>query len=251
MLIFFFVLGTVFGSFGNVLIYRLPLNQSILFPFSFCPNCKEHIKWYYNIPVISFFILSGKCKSCGQKISFIYPFVEFVCGLMAVLLFFKFENYVYTMIFFNLSFVLFVIAVIDYKTMEVPDVLSNYLIISGCLVSIINPVFGDNLVNKVMNSLLGGMVGYGVIFLIEHIGNKIFKKPAIGYADVKIFAAIGLYLGYLAIFKILFFASVIATIYVLFLSFKSKENIFGKYIPFAPFIFLGTFGYIIFYLNVK
>jgi leader peptidase (prepilin peptidase)/N-methyltransferase len=108
MLIFFFVLGIIFGSFANVLIYRLPLNISIISPFSYCPKCKTTIKWYYNIPIISFIILKGRCKFCREKISFIYPFVELFCGIISIILYLNFNNFVLTIIFFNLCFILFV-----------------------------------------------------------------------------------------------------------------------------------------------
>lgn len=243
-----FVLGTVFGSFANVLIHRLPINQSIVFPASYCPHCKTKIVWYYNIPIISFFILGGRCKWCNNKISILYPVVEFVCGIIAVLLYLRFKNYLFTTIFFNLCFVLFVIGIIDYKTMEVPEVLSYYLIISGFLVSVINPTLGTNVFVRITNSLLGGIVGFGTVWGIEFFGNKIFKKPVIGFADIKIFCGIGTFLGYNSIFKILFLSSLVASGYILFLYFKTKKNVFGQYLPFVPFIFLGTFLYLIFFV---
>ncbi|MCM8780882.1 MAG: prepilin peptidase, partial [Candidatus Omnitrophica bacterium] len=160
MIIFLiFLLGLIFGSFANVLIYRIPKKISILFPWSFCPYCKVSIKWYDNIPILSYIWLSGKCRSCKTKISIEYPVVELLSGILAVLCYLKFS--IYTMwIFYNFLFILLVISFIDLKTTEIPDILSYYLIISGITLSVFNPLLGIDIFVKLSNSIIGGIVGY-------------------------------------------------------------------------------------------
>lgn len=240
-----FIVGLCLGSFANVLIYRLPLDKSILFPFSFCPSCGTSIKWYHNIPLLSYIFLGGRCSYCKQKISIIYPVVELFSGLLSLFLFLKTKNLWLTLILFNLCFCLLVIAVVDYKTMEVPVGITYYLIVSCFLFSFLNSLLGGTIFIRVSNSLIGGIFGLLLLFLIEFLGKKVFKKSVIGFADVKMFCGIGLTLGIYSITKILFFSSVFATIFIVFLYIKNGKKIFGKYIPFAPFIFLGTFMYIL------
>jgi leader peptidase (prepilin peptidase)/N-methyltransferase len=250
MFFLFFIFGLVLGSFANVLIYRIPLGLSIIFPNSFCPNCKAPIKWYDNIPILSYIFLSGRCRSCKAKISIIYPVVEFLCGSICVLLYFKFGLSFSFFIFLNLFFVLLVISFIDIKTTEVPDVLSYYLIISGFVLSFLNPILGFEIPLRIMNSFIGGLIGFCFLVLIEILGRKIFKKPAIGGGDVKIFCALGTYLGVNSIFRIMFFACVIALAYVLILGLIKKEKIFGKYLQFVPFISIGCLIYVFLFVNL-
>jgi len=133
------------------------LGLSIIFPNSFCPNCKVTIKWYDNIPILSYILLSGRCRNCKIKISIIYPIVEFLCGLICVLLYFKFGLSISFFIFLNFFFILLVVSFIDIKTTEVPDVLSYYLIISGVVLSFLNPVLGVGMPLRVINSVVGGI----------------------------------------------------------------------------------------------
>lgn len=242
--ILIFILGIFLGSFANVLIYRIPKRISIIFPYSFCPNCQTPIKWYDNIPLISYILLSGKCRSCNIKISIEYPLVEFLSGFLAVLCYLKFG--IFTMlVFYNLLFILLVISFIDIKTTEIPDVLSYYLIISGIILSIFNSLLGIDTFVKIANSLIGGIVGFCFLWLIEYFGSKIFKKPVLGGGDIKLFCAIGTYFGIFSIFKILFYSCVIALIYIFIVSILKNKKIWGHYIQFAPFISLGCLVYVL------
>ncbi len=240
-----FLFGLVFGSFANVLIYRIPKGISIYSPtFSFCPNCKLKIKWYDNIPVISYILLSGRCRVCKKNISILYPIVEIICGILAVFSYLKF-GFPQGIIFFNLFFILTVVSFIDWQTTEVADSLSYYLIITGVVFSVFNHQLGDEIFVRVANSLLGGIIGFCFFYAIEFFGSKIYKKTVLGGADIKISSGIGTYFSYSCLIKILFFSSLSALIYVLVSSFVKKEKILGKYIPFVPFIFLGSFIYVL------
>jgi len=248
-LFFVFIIGLIFGSFANVLVYRIPKKISILFPNSFCPYCFSPIKWYDNIPILSYILLSGKCRTCGKKISLQYPIVELLSSILAVFTYIKF-GFNTMWLFFNLFFILLVISVIDIQTTEIPDVLSFYLIISGVILSVFNPLLGkevligDTIFIRIANSLIGSISGFIIFFLIELFGNKIFKKPVLGGGDIKLLSGIGTYLGVQSLFKIVFFSSVAGTLYVLILSVMKKKKLFGEYIQFAPFISIGCLIYV-------
>ena len=248
-LFFVFILGLIFGSFANVLIYRIPKKISILYPNSFCPYCFSPIKWYDNIPILSYFLLSGKCRTCSEKISLVYPVVELLCAILAVVMYIKF-GIVTMWLFFNLFFILLVVSIIDIQTTEIPDVLSYYLIISGIIFSVFNPllgkkvIIGDTSFIRIANSLIGGIVGFIIFFLIEFLGSKIFKKAVLGGGDIKLLSGIGTYLGVQSLFKIIFFSSLIGTLYILILSIIKKRKLFGEYIQFAPFISVACLIYV-------
>ncbi len=244
-----FILGLIFGSFANVLIYRIPKKISILFPNSFCPHCFSPINWYDNIPVLSYILLSGKCRTCGKKISLVYPIVELLCGVLAVFVYLKFG--IETMwIFFNLFFILLVISAIDIQTTEIPDVLSFYLIISGIIFSVFNPLLGkkvligDTSFIRIANSLIGGISGFLIFFLIDLFGSKIFKRSVLGGGDIKLLSGIGTYLGIHSLFKIIFFSSLVGTVYIFVFSITKKKKLFGEYIQFSPFISIGCLIYV-------
>ncbi len=244
-----FIIGLIFGSFANVLIYRIPLNQSIIFPFSYCPRCFSPIKWYDNIPLISYILLKGRCRVCNEKISITYPLVELFCGLIAVGVYlkhiFSFWPLIQLIIFFNLLFVLLVISFIDIKTQQIPDVLSYYTIFFGVVFSLDNSLLGERIFIKFSNALIGGIVGFLTGYTIDFLGRRIFRKPSLGGGDIKLFCGIGTYLGYTGVFKIIFLSSLIASVYAVLSSVVRKEPIFGKYLPFAPFICIATILYVL------
>lgn len=249
MVFIFFLLGLAFGSFANVLIYRIPKKISIIYPYSFCPFCNISIKWYDNIPLISYFLLKGRCRNCSQKISIIYPLVELFCGILSSLLFIKFG--IYSLIFFSLFFTLFVVSVIDIRTTEIPDPLSYYLIISGVAFSTFNLLLGNESFVRIANSLLGGIIGFLLFYLISFFGEKIFAKPVLGGGDIKLMCGIGCYLGVSSVFKILFVSSLLTLFYVIILSIVKRQQLWGQYIQFAPFISAATFVIVIFHPFVK
>ncbi|MCX7715832.1 MAG: A24 family peptidase, partial [Endomicrobia bacterium] len=190
--------------------------------------------------LISYILLKGRCRMCKKPISFVYPVVELLCGILAMVSFLKFKDFS-TIVFFNLFFILTVISIIDINTTEIPDVLSYYLIVSGILFSTGNQMLGAEIFVRIANSLLGGITGFVLFFLILFFGEKIWKKPVLGGGDVKLMCGIGCYVGIYMIFKILFIASLLATLYIMFLSIVKKQTLWGQYLQFAPFISLATF----------
>lgn len=147
---------------------------------------------------------------------------------------------------FNFLFVLLVISAIDIKTFEIPDELSYYLIFSGLILSAFNPLVSksEDIFIRMVNSSLGGLLGFIFSYLIGVSGSLIFKKPALGGGDVKLFTAAGIWLGYSSIFKIVFLSSLLALVYITAVAAYKKSNIWGRYIQFAPFISLSCFVYV-------
>lgn len=243
-----FISGLLFGSFLNVLIYRLPLSISLINPSrSICPACKKTIKWYENIPLISYFILlKGKCSSCKEKISLSYPAVELITAVITLLLFLKlgfgFKFFAITLLFYTLI----VLSFIDIKYKAVPD----YLLIAALLFSYI--AMGDELLNALKNSFLFAgaiaLLELIVTFYIQNIKAKLLKDDALkdqrsmGEGDIPVFAVIGAVAGIQLGFAAVFLSALLAVIPSLIK--KDLE------IPFIPFLAMGLFFTFIFDQNI-
>lgn len=236
----YFIFGLIFGSFGNVLIYRLPKGISIINPPSSCPKCGKRIKWYDNIPVISYLILRGKCRYCGNQISIRYPLVELLNGILFMLAGIYFKNDVQATICSLFFFLLIVISFIDIEHMIIPDKIS----LTFALASLGISVFGS-IVEKPFLPLIGkpglifsieGVVYLMVAFIvIEALSRKIFNKEGIGMGDIKLGISIGIYLGPYSLLS-LFLAYFIGAPLGFYLKYKVKS----EYIPFGPFLALGS-----------
>lgn len=236
--IFIFIIGSIVGSFLNVCIYRLPKNESIVLPRSYCPNCKKNIPWFDNIPLLSFIILKAKCRFCAKHISFRYFIVELITALLFLFLFIFFGPTIKFLIFASLSSVLIIASFIDIEYQIIPDEITLGGLLIGILLSIVYPGLHDmySIKYSLMSSLKGVLVGGGSIFLIGFIGKLIFKKEAMGGGDVKFMAMIGSILGWkkvlLTFFIAPFFGSIIGIIVLL----KNKEHL----IPYGPFLSLAA-----------
>jgi leader peptidase (prepilin peptidase)/N-methyltransferase len=229
-----FILGLIIGSFSNVCIYRIPKNESIVFPASHCPNCHTPIKAIDNIPILSYFLLKGKCRKCGEKISIRYPIVEFLTGAIYLLIFLIYGRSYQTLIYALLSSALIIIAFIDLDEQIIPDEISLPGIVIGFALSFIVPYI------SYFNSILGIIVGGGIILLIALVGLAIFKKEAMGGGDVKLSAMIGAFIGWKYIMISLFigfFIGAIAGILLILLKIRNRDDL----VPFGPFIVLGSF----------
>ncbi len=239
-IILVFILGLVLGSFANVCIYRMPRNLSVIKPNSHCTNCNKFIKWYDNIPVISYIILRGKCRNCGSKISFIYPAVELICGLLFLSMYFLFGFSYILFPFCMFVFSLLVITVIDFDFQIIPDEISFFLIILGLLVSFLNPILGDTALQRILNSFLGFLVGGGSLLIVAIIGKWIFGKDAMGGGDIKIMAGVGTFIGWDKVLFSIFIACLLGSIVGIFMMLLKK---IGKRqeIPFGPYLAISSF----------
>ena len=232
-IILIFILGLIVGSFNNVCIYRIPRNESIVYPASHCPNCRTKIKPVDNIPLLSYILLKGRCRNCKSKISIQYPIVELLTGLTYLIIYLIYGLSVQTLIYIILSSALIIIAFIDLNEQIVPDVISLPGIIIGFTLSFFVPYI------SFINSALGVVVGGGIILIIGLAGSVIFKKEAMGGGDVKLAAMIGAFLGwrYMVISLFLgFFLGALAGIFLILSKIKRKEDM----VPFGPFIALGS-----------
>jgi len=227
------LLGLIVGSFSNVCIYRIPRNESIIFPASHCPKCRKTIKPIDNIPLLSYILLKGRCRNCKGKISIQYPVVELLTGLTYLIIYVIYGLSIQTLIYIILSSALIIIAFIDLNEHIVPDVISLPGIVIGFIISFFVPYI------SFVNSALGVVVGGGIILVIGLVGSVIFKKEAMGGGDVKLAAIIGAFLGWRYIIISLFlgfFLGALAGIILILSKIKKREDA----IPFGPFIALGS-----------
>lgn len=213
------IFGLLFGSFLNVCIYRIPLNKSIVFPPSSCTNCGHKIKWYENIPVISWIFLGGRCSSCKEKISLIYPIIELLNSFLYLLAFLKFGFSLRLFLVFYFISALIVTSVIDYKTQNVYSKVILPVILLGLIWSFFEPTMG------IKNSLLGVGLGGGILLFVTFIFYLATKKIGMGLGDVYILAAIGAYVGPFKIPLILLLASLFGILFFLAakIIFKKKK----------------------------
>lgn len=234
-----FLLGSCVGSFLNVGIYRLPRGLSIISPRSFCPQCQTPIKPYDNIPLLSYFLLGGKCRNCQARFSWRYPFVEALTGGMALALFVKFGLSLTFFSTFALSAGLIVITFIDLDHRIIPDVISLPGIAIGFLLA-----FFDSLAT-VKDSLLGIIAGGGSLYVVALVYETLTKREGMGGGDVKLLAMIGAWLGWKAILFTLFFASLLGTLIGGMVMLIQKE---GRHyaIPFGPFLAFSALAYVFF-----
>ena len=224
------IIGLCIGSFLNVCIYRIPKEESIVFPASHCTSCGHELKFYELIPVVSYIFLRGRCIKCKSKISIKYPLIEILNGLLYLLLFIKYGlsfNFIFYCLLVSL---LIVISIID---LESKYVYSSTTIV-GVLLAIIYIIIGAYLGEvKILNNLLGGLIGYGIIFLI------IILTGGMGEGDADIAGICGLFVGIKGVLVALFLAIILGGIFasiVLILKIKDRKS----EIAFGPYIAIGT-----------
>ena len=160
-----FILGSLWGSFCNVCIYRLPNNENIVKGRSFCLSCKNQIKWYDNIPFLSFIFLRGKCRNCSSKISFQYFLVELISAISFLAIYFIYGISITTLLLIILSVFFIIIFFIDLKHYIIPNELTFPLMVIGFIKSF-DPNLNQTIFPNYINSLLGGIFGYSIIWLI-------------------------------------------------------------------------------------
>ena len=238
------IFGLVFGSFVNVLIYRIPEGKSIVTPPWACMKCGMRLKPLDLVPVFSYIFLRGRCRHCGAAISPRYPAIELLTAAVYVVLFISFGL---TVAFFAYTFlmtILIAVLFIDYDHRIIPDELVIAGLAGGAFVFVYN-IFkpGELLYGDGMwwTPLLGFVAGSGILLLVAIFGSLIFKTDeAMGMGDVKILAPIGVFLGWKLGLAGLFFSILIAGIVILLMLIL---RLIGRKdtIPFGPFIVVGTF----------
>ena len=235
--IFLTSVGAAIGSFLNVLIFRIPEGQSIVLPSSHCQNCGHAIRFYDNIPIISYLILRGECRDCHEKISVQYPVVEAVTALMSLLLLLKFGLSFKYLSSFIFTCALIVITFIDLRHQIIPDVIS----LPGIPVFFFLAVFFMNL--TVWDSLLGILIGGGCLFAIAFLYEIITKREGMGGGDIKLLAMLGAFLGWKSLFFILFVSSLLGAIVgVSAMIIKGQDMKYA--VPFGPFLSIAAVAYL-------
>jgi leader peptidase (prepilin peptidase) / N-methyltransferase len=256
--IIIFAFGLAFGSLANVCIYRIPREESIVTPPSHCPGCNKQIEWYDNIPLLSFLLLLGKCRHCKTKISWQYPIIEFITGILFTLVFIRYHFSSFFFLDLILIFYLVIISGIDFHTQLIPDVLSLPLAVVGLAVSFINPnllivswklhvatFYSFHMrvpfpVIQLISSIIGLLAGGGLLYLIAWA-----SRGGMGGGDIKLAGAIGAFLGWenvLWSLGVAFLIGGIVALILLILGLKGRKDP----VPFGPFIALGAVIVILF-----
>lgn len=221
--------GLIFGSFLNVCIYRIPKGESISFPPSHCMNCSNKIKWYDLFPVISYIVLRGKCRHCGDKISIRYPIIELLNGCLYGALYLKYGFSIILLQYCILVSLLIVIGMIDYDTTDVYTSTTIIGIILGISLIIVNYFFVNHSIYISSQYIFGAALGGGMITVI------ILLTHGMGWGDAEICFVCGLFLGFKLTIVMMFFSFVfggIIGVALLLLKKKGRKD----YIPFGPFI---------------
>ena len=241
-------MGGLWGSFANVCIYRLPLDKGIVAGRSYCINCKKQIAWYDNIPVISYLLIQGRCRKCKKQISFQYPLIELLSISIFFIIYFFYGATITTLLLIILALSFIIIFFIDLKHFMIPNILTFPLMILGFVKSF-DPNL-DSLFPNYINSLIGGLFGYGIIWSIIFFYKILRNKEGMGLGDAKLLAVIGFWFGWVALPFVIFSSSIVALIYVL-PSLINKSKKLSSEIPFGPYIIIGCILYIIFIEQYK
>lgn len=238
-----FIVGLIFGSFYNVVGYRLPNNMSIVFPASHCTNCKHKLKFYELIPVISYIFLGGKCKVCKERISIFYPFFELLTGILFLLSYLKFGLTLEFLIAITFISVLIIISISDVKYFIIPDevlIVGTLLIIVELIANVV--VNNISVFNGLVMPILNGLGAFAILYLFKALGDLIFKTESLGGGDIKLLFFIGLVLGFDMSIVTIFIASFIALPLSIVSLIKNNNNIlpFGPYLSVAATIIMLT-----------
>lgn len=236
-LIYSALFGACIGSFLNVCILRIPRKVSIVFPPSACPKCNYKLKWYDNIPVLSYISLLGKCRKCREKISVQYPVVEIISGFFGYLCVLLFSISFQAFFVFIFASALIVISFIDLEHKIIPDIIS----LPGIPIFFILALFLKE--QPVIDLILGILTGGGFLYLIAFSYKLFTGKDGMGGGDVKLLSMIGGFIGYKGVFFTIFASSFIGTIIgVTIIALKGKDMKYA--VPFGPFLSLGALLYI-------
>jgi leader peptidase (prepilin peptidase) / N-methyltransferase len=246
--LFAFTFGALVGSFLNVCILRIPNNDSIVSPPSHCPSCKTAISFYDNVPLISYLILRGQCRACGERISPRYFVVELLTALLALALYDRFGFGFSFFVSFVLVGALIVISFIDLDVRIVPDIISLPGIIVGLALSVAGYflISGESpIVPSPVSSVLGILAGGGFLLATAWIYEKVTGVEGMGGGDIKLLAMIGAFLGWPSIPITLFFASLVGSIVGIACMVATGA---GRRLalPFAPFLCSGALLFIFF-----
>ncbi len=233
--IFAGLLGSVLGSFANVCIWRMPRGESVAWPGSHCPSCGHKLAFWENVPVLSYVFLLGRCRSCHNRISLMYPLVELICIGLSLLAWWHFGEPLRYLIYLCLFIVpLVIVSGIDLAHMIIPDVIS----LPGIAVGFLVHVFLDNrghYMSAAIDSVTGIIIGGGSLYLVAIAYEKLKKQEGLGGGDIKLIAMLGAFFGWRAAIVILLISSFLGSLVGLGVILALRKDM--KYaIPFGPFL---------------
>jgi leader peptidase (prepilin peptidase)/N-methyltransferase len=234
-----FLIGLCVGSFLNVCIYRLPAGLSIAHPPSACPKCGKGIRWYDNIPVVSYLVLRGRCRNCGTPIASRYPIVELMTGLFALAAWTRFGPHWSAALYFLFICALLVITFIDIDHRIIPDSISLPGIPIGFAASFVLPQL------RWTESLIGILAGGGILLAIAWGYRLLTGKEGMGGGDIKLLAMIGAFLGWAGVIFTIMTASFTGTIVGIMVMCKTRGGM-KLAVPFGPFLAIGAICYLFF-----
>ena len=242
ILALFFVLGTIFGSFYNVVGYRVPKGESLLYPSSHCTKCMHKLGPLELIPILSFIFLGGKCKNCNEKISWFYPLFEFISGLLFMLSYISYGLSLECFLSIVFISMLLIIIISDYQTMTIPD---SILIVFSILIVIIKIFIVG--ISGVGFAILSAIGAFTFMFLLKLFGDFLFKKESMGGGDIKLLAVFGLMFGFPMSIISVFLAAIIG----LPISIILLKKINSHEIPFGPFLAISAIIIVLFKLDIS
>ncbi len=250
-----FAVGAVVGSFLNVCVYRLPAGLSVVTPRSRCPKCESPIQWYDNIPMVSWLVLGAKCRNCKTPISWQYPLVEAITALLFLAVYWQFGLTLATPIYMLLVASMVLVTFVDLTDWTIPNEVTFPGMPIGIVCSLIAMFYPDSglfvlgSLEPVFNSLIGLLVGGGVLYLLDKLTMAVLKKRGMGFGDVKLLAMLGAFFGYPGVVLIIMLASFIGSIIgvAMLVIEKGKKRSLeteegeqtGHYLPFGPYLALG------------
>ena len=242
----FFILGTIMGSFYHVVATRLSNDESIITPGSHCPKCNHFLKWYENIPIISYIIQKGKCRNCHSRIPISYLVVEIITGLLFMACYHAYNLSIDLIIslIFTSSLIIIIVSDIEYMI-----ILDEVLIVSTLAIILIylfsNGFTMDGLTETTLH-IYHGIASFLAMYGVKILGDKAFKKESLGGGDIKLMFLFGLVIGFPMAVCSIFIATFIAFPISLFILFSDKENI----IPFGPFLSIAAILVLVTKLNL-
>lgn len=257
--IFSFLFGAAIGSFLNVVIHRVPNEESIVFPNSACPKCQAAIKPYDNIPILSWLILGGKCRHCSQPISARYPAVELLTALLFVLVYWQIGFGTFLPVVFIFVSAMVALIFIDSEHMILPNVITYPLLIFSFLIRIVFPGFfaGEYIadlnswpisqlaslhpvIQSLIGACLGAVIGGGFLWMVGVVWKLLRGVDAMGLGDVKMMAAVGALLGWRLTLLSNFLGAFAGAVIGVFLLARQKDRDLQTQIPFGIFLGIGS-----------
>ncbi len=257
--VWFFILGTVLGSFANVCVRRIPVGVSVISPRSRCTSCETPIRAHHNIPLLSWIFLGGRCAYCKERISIEYPLTEFLCGTLAFFLYREFGVSLELLFYLALCVSLVVITLIDIRHLIIPDMITLPGIAVGITLNAIRTDWGaaaeavlspglSNYLSAVadiavFNSIGGVLLGGGAFLLIAAVYRTVRKKEGMGMGDVKLVAMLGAFFGIWGVLVVIFLSSILGTLIglsVIILRRKDPASAiaYGPFLSFSAVLYL-------------